>query len=41
MRLPLLSPYDRPAAPSTRELVLAAAPWALLAIAALCALLTR
>ena len=38
MRLPPLSPYSRTAEPTVREILLAAAPWALLAAAALFAL---
>lgn len=39
MRLPPLSPYARSATPTAREVVFAAAPWALMAAAALCALI--
>jgi len=39
MNLPPLSPYGREVAPSTREVLVAAAPWAVLALSALCALI--
>jgi len=39
MRLPSLSPYDDTSAPSLGRLVIAAAPWAVIALVALYALL--